>query len=152
MGFTCEVTHHAEFLSKLISSGRMKLDRAIPQKLTYHDPCYLGRYNGIYKAPRDVLHAIPSLDIHEMERSGKESFCCGAGGGWMWMDEKIGKRINIKRLEDALATQSDWIATACPFCVTMFDDAIKSKDKEEKVKIWDIAELVEQALSLDKKA
>ena len=150
LGFSCDVKHHAEFLSELIGSGHLKPDRAIPKKLTYHDPCYLGRYNGIYKAPREVLHAIPSLDIREMKRSGKESFCCGAGGGWMWMDEKIGKRINIQRLEDALAIDPDWITTACPFCVTMFDDAIKSKDKEESLQIWDIAEIVEQALAIDK--
>ena len=151
LGFSCDVKHHAEFLSELIGSGHLKPDHAIPKKLTYHDPCYLGRYNGIYKAPREVLHAIPSLDIREMKRSGKESFCCGAGGGWMWMDEKIGKRINIQRLEDALAIDPDWITTACPFCITMFDDAIKSKDKEESLQIWDIAEIVEQALAIDKK-
>jgi Fe-S oxidoreductase/nitrate reductase gamma subunit len=150
MGFSCEVKHHAEFLSELIESGHLRLNRAIPKKLTYHDPCYLGRYNGIYKAPRKVLHAIPSLDIREMKRSGKESFCCGAGGGWMWMDEKIGKRINIQRLEDALATDPEWISTACPFCITMFEDAIKSKDKEESLQIWDIAEIVEQTLTIDK--
>ncbi|UCE42600.1 MAG: 4Fe-4S dicluster domain-containing protein, partial [Candidatus Aminicenantes bacterium] len=114
MGYSCEVKHHAEFFSELIGSGRLKIDRAIPKKLTYHDPCYLGRYNGMYKAPREVLQAIPSLDIREMERSGKKSFCCGAGGGWMWMDEKIGKRINIQRLEDALSIDPDGIATACP--------------------------------------
>ncbi len=150
MGFSCDVKHHTEFFSELIGSGHLRLDRAIPKKLTYHDPCYLGRYNGIYKAPREVLHAIPSLDIREMKRSGKDSFCCGAGGGWMWMDEKIGKRINIQRLEDALATDPEWISTACPFCVTMFDDAIKSKDKEESLQILDIAEIVEQALAIDK--
>lgn len=150
MGFSCDVKHHAEFLAEQIETGRLKMDRAIPKKLTYHDPCYLGRYSGIYKAPRLVLNAIASLDIREMERSGKDSLCCGAGGGWMWMDEKIGKRINIQRLEDALVTDPDWIATACPFCVTMFDDAIKSKDKEESLKIWDIAEIVEQALSVKK--
>jgi Fe-S oxidoreductase/nitrate reductase gamma subunit len=150
MGFSCEVQHHAEFLVERIRSGRLKLERDISKKLTYHDPCYLGRYNGIYTAPREVLRAIPSLEIREMKRSGKESFCCGAGGGWMWMDEKIGKRINIQRLEDALETDPDWIATACPFCVTMFDDAIKSKDKEESTKIWDIAEVVVQALGIMK--
>jgi Fe-S oxidoreductase len=127
-------------------SGQLKLDLPIAKKTTYHDPCYLGRYNNIYSAPREVLHAIPSLDIQEMKRSGKESFCCGAGGGWMWMDEKIGKRINIQRLEDALATDPDGITTSCPFCVAMFDDAIKSKDKEESLQIWDIAEIVEQSL------
>lgn len=146
MGFSCEVIHHAEFLSDQIKAGRLKLDQAIHKKLTYHDPCYLGRYSGIYDAPRQVLQAIPSVEICEMKRAKRDSFCCGAGGGWMWMDEKIGKRINTLRLDDALSTESDWIATACPFCVTMFDDAIKGKETEDHVKIWDIAEIVEQAL------
>ncbi len=146
LGFSCEVIHHAVFLADRLKDGRLKINQALPKKLTYHDPCYLGRYSGIYEAPRQVLKAIPSLSLEEMKRSRKKSFCCGAGGGWMWMDEKIGKRINIQRLEDALATDPEWIATACPFCVTMFDDAIKSKDKEESLKIWDIAELVDQAL------
>jgi Fe-S oxidoreductase len=150
MGFTCEVKHHTEFLAELLSSGHLKLIREIPKKLTYHDPCYLGRYSRIYEQPRRILQAIPSLELKEMERSEKNSFCCGAGGGWMWMDEKIGKRINIQRLEHALETDPDWISTACPFCVTMFDDAIKSKDKEDSLKIWDIAEIVEQALDIKK--
>ena len=146
MGFSCEVIHHAEFLAEEIVSGRLKTGKPIPKKLTYHDPCYLGRYSGIYDAPRQVLRAIPSLDIREMERSANRSLCCGAGGGWMWMDEKIGQRINVRRLEDALATEPEWIASACPFCITMFDDAIKSKEREESLKIWDIAEIVEQSL------
>ncbi len=146
MGFSCDVIHHAEFLAEEIGSGRLKTGQPIPKKLTYHDPCYLGRYNGIYDAPRQVLRAIPSLDIREMERSANRSLCCGAGGGWMWMDEKIGQRINVRRLEDALATEPEWIASACPFCITMFDDAIKSKEQEESLKIWDIAEIVEQSL------
>jgi Fe-S oxidoreductase len=146
MGFSCEVIHHAVFLADQIRSGRLRLNQALAKKITYHDPCYLGRYSGIYDAPRHVLKAIPSLDLKEMKRSREKSFCCGAGGGWMWMDEKIGKRINVQRLEDALSTDPEWIATACPFCVTMFDDAIKSKEKEESLKIWDLAELVVQAL------
>ena len=146
LGFSCEVVHHAEFLQESIRNGRLKLNHALAKKLTYHDPCYLGRYNGIYDAPRQVLKSLPSLDIREMKRSRNDSLCCGGGGGWMWMDEKIGKRINIQRLEDALTTDPEWIATACPFCVTMFDDAIKDKNMEENLKIWDIAELVEQAI------
>jgi Fe-S oxidoreductase/nitrate reductase gamma subunit len=146
LGYHAEVIHHAEFLQDQIQAGRLKLDHELAKRLTFHDPCYLGRYSDIYDPPRRVLKAIPSLEIREMKRSRNKSLCCGAGGGWMWMDEKIGKRINIQRLEDALATESEWIATACPFCVTMFDDAIKSKDLEEKVKIWDIAEMVEQSL------
>lgn len=150
MGFSTEVEHHAEFLDEQIRAGHLSLKQAISKKLTYHDPCYLGRYSGLYEEPRRILDAISSLDIREMKRSGNKSFCCGAGGGWMWMDEKIGKRINVERLEDAMETDAEWISTACPFCVTMFDDAIKSKDMEESLKIWDIAEIVEQALDIKK--
>ena len=146
LGYNAEVIHHAKFLQDQIQAGRLKLDHEVAQTLTFHDPCYLGRYSDMYDPPRRVLQAIPSLEIREMKRSRNKSLCCGAGGGWMWMDEKIGKRINIQRLEDALSTEAGWIATACPFCVTMFDDAIKSKDMEGRLKIWDIAEIVEQSL------
>jgi Fe-S oxidoreductase len=151
LGFNGEVIHHAEFLMESIRNKRLKLDHALAKKTTYHDPCYLGRYSGMYKSPREVLGSIPSLDIREMKRSRKDSLCCGGGGGWMWMEETIGKRVNIERLEDALAVQPEWIATACPFCVTLFDDAIKNKDMEGKLKIWDIAELVEKAIFGEKK-
>lgn len=146
LGFTSEVVHHAQFLSEKIREGRLKIDRALAKRITYHDPCYLGRYSGIYSEPRQVLKAIPWLSLREMKRSRQDSFCCGAGGGWMWMDEKIGKRINIQRLEDALATDPEWIATACPFCITMFEDAVKNKNLEDKVKIFDLAEVVGMAL------
>lgn len=146
LGFSCEVMHHATFLKDALKNGRLKLNHPLEKKITYHDPCYLGRYNGIYEPPRKVLRSIPSLDIREMGHSRMDSLCCGAGGGWMWMDEKIGKRINLHRLEDALTVNPEWIATACPFCVTMFDDAIKDKEMEDSLKIWDLAEVVEQAL------
>ena len=146
LGFSCDVIHHAEFLKENIRNKSLKLDHALAKKTTYHDPCYLGRYSGMYKSPRQVLSSIPSLDIREMRRSGIDSLCCGGGGGWMWMEENIGTRINIQRLEDALTVDPEWIATACPFCVTMFDDAIKNKDMEDKLKIWDIAELVELSI------
>jgi Fe-S oxidoreductase len=133
----------------MIQKGQLKPGKALEKKLTYHDPCYLGRYSGVYEAPREVLKSIPSLHLNEMERSKIDSFCCGAGGGWMWMDEKIGKRINMQRLEDALTTEPEGIATACPFCVTMFSDAVKDKEMEEQVKVWDIAELVEQAIETE---
>ena len=151
LGFNCEVIHHAEFLHENIRNGRLKPEYPLAQKVTYHDPCYLGRYNGLYDPPREVLKAIPSLNIREMKRSRADSLCCGAGGGWMWMDEKIGKRMNIQRLEDVLDSEAEWIATACPFCVTMFTDAIKDKNMEEDLKVWDIAELVTQALIEKKK-
>ncbi len=147
LGFQAEVIHHVSFLQDHIQKGNLKLHNTSVKKLTYHDPCYLGRYSEIYDPPREIIKALPSCSLTEMERSRSRSFCCGAGGGWMWMDEKIGKRINHARLEDALNTDSDGIATACPFCVTMFHDAIKDKGLQDKVQIWDIAELVEKALS-----
>ena len=146
LGFQAEVIHHTTFLKDQIQKGALTLNSPLNKKLTYHDPCYLGRHNGIFESPRDVLRSIPSLQLQEMRRTKKDSLCCGAGGGWMWMDEKIGKRINIQRLEDALTAHPEWIATACPFCVTMFDDAIKNTDRENELKIWDIAELVSLSL------
>ncbi len=146
LGFSCEVTHSAVFLEESIRNEHLKPEHSFAKRITYHDPCYLGRYSGIYEPPRQVLKSIPSLDIREMKRSRIDSLCCGAGGGWMWMDEKTGKRINLQRLEDTLTTDPEWIATACPFCVTMFDDAIKDKGLEEKLKIWDIVELAEMAI------
>jgi Fe-S oxidoreductase len=149
LGFQAEVIHHTQYLQKNLAEGRLKLEHPQAKKLTYHDPCYLGRYSGIFSEPRQILKSVPSLQLHEMERSKIDSFCCGAGGGWMWMDEKIGKRINIQRIEDALAIDPEWLATACPFCVTMFSDAVKDKGVEEKVKVWDVAEIVAKALSDD---
>jgi len=146
LGFQAEVIHHTTFLEDQIKKGALTFNLPLSKKLTYHDPCYLGRYGGIFESPREVLRSIPSLQLHEMARTKRDSLCCGAGGGWMWMDEKIGKRINIQRLEDAIETHPEWIATACPFCVTMFDDAIKNTDREKELKIWDVAELVQFAL------
>jgi Fe-S oxidoreductase/nitrate reductase gamma subunit len=146
LGFQAEVIHHTTFLEDQIKKGALTLNLPLSKKLTYHDPCYLGRYGGIFESPREVLRSIPSLQLHEMTRTKRDSLCCGAGGGWMWMDEKIGKRINIQRLEDAIETHPEWIATACPFCVTMFDDAIKNTNRENELKIWDIVELVQLAL------
>lgn len=151
LGFSCDVVHHTEFLQEAIRNGRIQFSHPLNKRLTYHDPCYLGRYSGIYEPPRKILKSVDSLVFKEMKHSKIDSMCCGAGGGWMWMDEKIGKRINIHRLEDALTTNPEWIATACPFCVTMFDDAIKDKGMEDDLKIWDIAEVVEQALFGEKR-
>ena len=146
LGFHADVVHHSTFLEEHIKNGTLAPTVPLDKKLTYHDPCYLGRYGGLFDSPRAVLRAVPSLQLQEMTRTKRDSLCCGAGGGWMWMDEKIGKRINIQRLEDALEIHPEWIATACPFCVTMFDDAIKNTNRENELKIWDIAELVTLAL------
>jgi Fe-S oxidoreductase/nitrate reductase gamma subunit len=146
LGYRAEVQHHTTYLLENIHNEKLKLSYPLPKKMTYHDPCYLGRYNDIFDPPRDIIRSIPSTRLIEMDRNRHSSFCCGAGGGWMWMDEKIGKRINAQRLEQALKTDPQGIATACPFCVTMFSDAVKDLELESSVKVWDIAEIV--ALSL----
>jgi Fe-S oxidoreductase len=114
--------------------------------ITYHDSCYLGRYNQIYEPQREILKAVPGMTLKEMERSYDRSFCCGGGGGRMWMDEKIGTRVNRNRTAEALALNPDTIATACPFCLTMLDDGVKDANKEETVKVLDLAELLARAL------
>jgi len=147
LGFSSEVLHHTTFLWESLKEGRLKLAESQLKTITYHDPCYLGRYNEIFEPPRNLLRSLPQMDVQEMKRNRADSLCCGAGGGWMWMDEKTGKRINIERLEDALTSNCEGVATACPFCVTMFNDAIKDKELETDFKIWDIAELIADSIS-----
>ncbi len=147
LGFKGEIIHHAQFLLEQIKNGKLKFEKPLDKILTYHDPCYLGRYNGIYEEPRKILNSVLSLRIKEMKRSRKDSFCCGAGGGWMWMEERTGKRINTARLEDALKVKPEWIATTCPFCVTMLSDAVKEKNLEDELKVLDIVEVLERAIS-----
>ncbi|MCK4943173.1 MAG: (Fe-S)-binding protein, partial [Candidatus Aminicenantes bacterium] len=125
---------------------RISLAHPVDKKITYHDPCYLGRYSNIYESPRQVLRSARSLELVEMDRSRRDSLCCGAGGSWMWMDEKTGERINHFRLKDVLAKSPDGVATACPFCVLMFTDAVKDNELDDRLKVWDIAEIVEMGL------
>lgn len=146
-GGNFEVVHHTEFILDLIRTGRIKLNGELAKKITVHDSCFLGRYNEIYEAPRQVLNAIPRTSLAEMERCGRVSFCCGAGGGRMWMEETRGKKINEVRTEEALAQNPDLIATACPFCMTMFEDGLKAKNADERVKVMDLAEFVVNHLS-----
>lgn len=141
-----EVLHHSQLIDDLVGSGRVKLDQEMMAKVTYHDPCYLGRWNNEYEAPRRSLAAVKHLSLVEMEKSKRTSMCCGAGGGQMWKEEKVGKRVNLERTEQALATGADTIAVACPFCMTMLEDGVKSQNKEESVKVLDIAEVIEKAM------
>jgi Fe-S oxidoreductase len=141
-----EVWHHSEFIDKLISEGKIKPQTEQPGACTYHDSCYLGRYNEIYDQPRNVLKSIPGVELKEMERNRMRAFCCGAGGGRMWLEENIGERINRARTADALATNPKTIATACPFCLIMLDDGIKDKGVEETVKALDIAEMIARSM------
>jgi Fe-S oxidoreductase len=144
-GGSYEVFHHSEFIAKLISEGKLKPTKGIEETVTFHDSCYLGRWNNIYGRPRDVIRAIPATRMVEMKSSGDQSMCCGAGGGRMWMEETIGKRINVTRTEQALDTKAGIIAASCPFCMTMMSDGLKDKEMQDKVKVLDIAELMDQA-------
>jgi Fe-S oxidoreductase len=141
-----EVIHHVQFLAELISSGKIKLTKPIDKVITYQDSCYLGRANQIFEAPRNVLNAIPGLKLVEMERHHQRSFCCGAGGGRMWMEEHIGTRINQMRTDHAIATKAEFIGTACPYCLTMLFDGIKEKGKAETMAAYDLSELVDQSM------
>jgi Fe-S oxidoreductase/nitrate reductase gamma subunit len=146
-GGTFEVIHQTELLHDLVKHKKLKLKGTGPVNVTYHDSCYLGRYNGIYEKPRKILSSIPGVRLKEMERSRFRSFCCGGGGGRMWMEEHLGRRINEMRIEQALELKPDVIATACPYCLTMLGDGLKAKGMEESVKALDIAELLEKSLA-----
>jgi Fe-S oxidoreductase len=145
-GLQAEVYHHSELLTQWIKEGRLKPSKTLNERITYHDSCYLGRYNEIYDNPRQILAAIPGVEIVEMKRSGCDSMCCGAGGGLMWMEEHEGTRINVARTEQALEVNPNTIASACPYCLTMMSDGVKSKEKEDEVKTKDIAEILAEAL------
>ena len=142
MGGNYEVIHHAVFIDGLVKSGKITLNKSLEGSLTYHDPCYLGRYNKIYDQPRSILQSISKDGLQELDRHGNESFCCGAGGGRMWMEETIGKRINVERAEEIANQNVATVAVACPFCLTMIEDGMKELDKDEQIKTQDIAELV----------
>jgi Fe-S oxidoreductase len=143
-GAKYDVVHHTTFLADLIKDGKLNPKAQAGQSMTYHDSCYLGRWNDVYQDPREVLKAA-GIDLKEMTRSQNKGLCCGAGGARMFMEEKIGKRVNIERTEEALATGATTIASACPFCSTMLTDGVKSKDKQAEVIIKDVAEILEEA-------
>lgn len=146
-----EIIHHSTFISQLINEGKIKLAPTKEYRITYHDSCYLGRHNDIYNPQRHILQTINKLPLLEMERSRNNGFCCGAGGGRFWMEERIGKRISETRVEQIMETGAEVVATACPYCVQMFVDAIKAKGAEEKLIAKDIAELVAEAMETEKK-
>jgi Fe-S oxidoreductase len=146
-GLDIQVIHHSEFIKELIDSGKLKNIKPISNlgKIVFHDSCYLGRHNGVYEAPRKVLQATTGSVPTEMERNRNNAFCCGAGGGRMWMEEHLGTRINLTRVKEALSQKPDTICVSCPYCLTMFEDGIKD-EKAEKVLVKDIAEVVAEGL------
>ena len=150
LGGNYEVLHHTEFIKSLLNEGKLTIEggQFKGKRITFHDPCYLGRANNIYEAPRDLIQKLDA-ELVEMKRSRANGLCCGAGGAQMFKEpEKGNKDINIERTEDALATQPEIIAAGCPFCNTMLTDGIKHKEKESDVKIYDIAELISNAHDL----
>jgi Fe-S oxidoreductase len=147
LGGDYEVIHHSELLSHLIARGRLTPGMSFSGTVTYHDPCYLGRHNRVFDEPRSVLDSVPGLSQREMPRHREKGFCCGAGGARMWMEENIGKRVNVERTEEALATGADVVGTACPFCMIMIDDAVKAQGRGDDVSVLDIAQVIERSFS-----
>jgi Fe-S oxidoreductase len=144
VGGNYEVVHHTELLNDLVKAGRLKAVQSVTGTVTYHDPCYLGRHNDVYRPPRELIDSTGASKV-EMPRHGEKSFCCGAGGARMWMEEKLGTRVNQNRAEEAIATGATTIAAACPFCNVMLNDAITAKQQggqAQGIEVKDVATLL----------
>ncbi|WP_214480904.1 (Fe-S)-binding protein [Bacillus sp. SM2101] len=145
-GLEAEVFHHTEVLDQLVREGKLVPKHEVKETITFHDSCYLGRYNEVYEPPRDILKAIPGVELIEMERKRETGMCCGAGGGLMWMEETTGNRVNVARTEQALAVNPTVISSGCPYCLTMLSDGTKAKEVEERIGTYDVAELLEKSV------
>jgi Fe-S oxidoreductase len=151
-GVELEVVHHTQLLNRLVREGRLTPvaasaeDGRSSKTITYHDPCFIGRHNQVYTPPRELLAVIPNTTFTEMPRNAERSFCCGAGGARMWMEEKIGERINVNRTREAVATGADQIAVGCPFCRVMLSDGLTAEqhagEAREEVEVLDVAQLL----------
>jgi Fe-S oxidoreductase len=146
LGGNYEVIHHTQLLAQLVADGKLTPVTPIEEKITYHDPCFLGRHNRIFTPPREIMEQVPGVQAQDMHRCKERGFCCGAGGARMWMEERIGKRINIERIEEALGTDPDTISTGCPFCLVMLGDAVAAKkssgEAKESLEVVDVAQLL----------
>jgi Fe-S oxidoreductase len=139
-----EVIHHSQLFARLVDQGRLKPTGTVPATIAYHDPCYLGRHNGIYRDPRHALEVVPGVETVEMPRHGERALCCGAGGARMWMEERIGKRINEERADEAAATGADIVGVACPYCLIMLDDGAKARGAGTEV--LDLAQVLARSI------
>ncbi|HKD16894.1 MAG TPA: (Fe-S)-binding protein, partial [Thermoanaerobaculia bacterium] len=145
-----EVVHGSQLVAELVAAGRVKLTTPIPETITFHDPCYLGRYNGGYEAPRSILRAIPGLELRELERSRERGLCCGAGGGRMWMEEKLGSRINQTRMREIADSGANAVGVSCPFCMVMIGNA---KDEiAVATQPFDVLELARRSMASSRSA
>jgi Fe-S oxidoreductase len=146
LGGNYEVMHHTQLLARLVSEGRLRPVTPVSEKITYHDPCFLGRHNRVFTAPREIMEQVPGVRAQEMHRCKERGFCCGAGGARMWMEERIGKRINTERIDEALGTNPDTISTGCPYCLVMLGDAVSAKkssgEAKESLEVVDVAQLL----------
>lgn len=147
LGTKLQVTHMVELMAELLETGKLKLSKPVEATVTYHDPCYLGRHNEIYDAPRKILKSLPGVTFTEMIRVREESLCCGGGGGRMWMETKFGERFSDLRIPEALSVGANVLATACPYCINMFEDSRLNLNKEDEIQVKDVTELVAEALA-----
>jgi Fe-S oxidoreductase len=150
LGGNYEVIHHTQLLARLVAEGRLKPVTAVEEKITYHDPCFLGRHNKVFTPPREIIEAVPGTSAQEMHRCKNRGFCCGAGGARMWLEERIGKRINTERVDEALALDPDTVSTACPYCMVMLGDAVNAKkaagEAKETIEVIDVAQLLARSV------
>ena len=150
LGGNYEVVHHTQLLARLVAEGRLTPVTPVEEKITYHDPCFLGRHNKVYSAPREIMEQVPGVQSQEMHRCKERGFCCGAGGARMWMEERTGKRINTERIDEALSTDPDTVSTACPYCLVMLGDAIAAKkssgEAKESLEVVDVAQLLARSV------
>jgi Fe-S oxidoreductase len=141
-----QVLHYTEYVEELIEEGRLDFSNRVEKTVTYHDPCFLGRYKGVYDPPRKVLEAIPGLKLVEMDRNRDQAECCGGGGGGNWIDIRAGERLAERRVAQSVETGADILVVACPYCLAMFEDAIKTKGYEGEIEVKQLIELVKEAV------
>jgi Fe-S oxidoreductase len=150
LGGNYEVIHHTQLLAKLVEQGKITPVTAVEEKITYHDPCFLGRHNKVFTPPREIMEQVPGVQSQEMHRCKERGFCCGAGGARMWMEERTGKRISTERIDEALGTDPDTISTACPYCLVMLGDAVAAKkasgEAKDTLEVIDVAQVLARSM------